>query len=105
MLVEILGFSLKQQRKGKWKHYEETRFICKNKQKIYPIFVYNIATDVISRDQLIIKKKKQIKKTNTAGTIFLTHSQGASKYNSSVQLNTAPICELYFLEYSYDLNM
>lgn len=41
---------------------------AKNKQKIYPIFVYNIATDVISRDQLIIKKTN--KKNNTAGTIF-----------------------------------
>lgn len=54
MLEEILGFSFKQQRKRKWKHYEETRFICINKQNIYLIFVYNIATDVISRDQLII---------------------------------------------------
>lgn len=69
MLVEILGFSLKQQRKGKWKHYEETRFICKNKQKIYPIFVYNIATDVISRDQLIIKKKTN-KKTQHCRNYF-----------------------------------
>lgn len=67
MLEEILGFSFKQQRKGKWKHYEETRFICKNKQKIYPIFVYNIATDVISRDQLIIKKNK---KTTTLQELF-----------------------------------